>query len=121
MILEANATNDESPDYSINGGPDTRDKVFCLSINEARIYFESMKERICYPTSRAKENGAWANTIGVCDWWLRSPGSDADRAVVVDGDGYVFLVGEGIAGSFDAEDRLVPIQTAVRPALWIIT
>ena len=119
-ILEARIINDNNPLYGTNGGPDTRDNVFCLSIDEARIYYESAKERICYPTAHARENGVWTSESGACNWWLRSPGDKADSAVDVDHDGYLFMSGEGIAGGLDAEfETVIAIEEAVRPALWI--
>ena len=120
MIFEARIINDDNPEYGTNGGPDTRDNVFCLSVDEARIYYENAKERICYPTVYAKEHGVWTSASGGCDWWLRSPGDDADSAVVVDPDGYLFLSGNGIAGGLDVDfETIVAIETAVRPALWM--
>ena len=119
MILEVRVVNDDNPDFGIAGGPDTRDKVFCLSIDEARIYLETMKARICYPTSHAKASGVWTNAAGACDWWLRSPGGWATAAAEVDRDGAVCTTGEGVAGGLDGDDNIVAIETAVRPALWI--
>ena len=118
-MLEVRVVNDDNPDFGIDGGPDTRDYVFCLSIDEARIYFENMRERICYPTPHAIESGAWTSATGTCDWWLRSPGAWADSATVIDQDGSVALAGEGVAGGLDKDDNIVAIETAVRPALWI--
>lgn len=118
-ILEARVVNDDNPDFGIKGGPNTLDNVFCLSIDEARIYFENMRERICCPTPHAKERGIWTNEAGACDWWLRSPGGWATAAAEVDRDGAVCTTGEGVAGGLDGEDNIVAIETAVRPALWI--
>ena len=120
-ILEVRIANDDNPDFGIPGGPDTRDKVFCLSIDEARIYFGSMKERVCFPTPHARERGVWTSAAGSCDWWLRSPGgwSDGAAAANVDRDGAVHTTGDGVAGGLDGDDNIVAIETAVRPALWI--
>ena len=118
-IVESRVVNDDNPDFGTSGGPDTRDSVFCLSVDEARVYFDGMRERICYPTLHARERGAWINAAGACDWWLRSPGGSAHAAVDVDPDGFVNMSGDGVAGGLDGEDNIVAIETAVRPALWI--
>ena len=68
--------------------------VYLLSVDEAKQYFANENARICYPTSYAKNNGAWTNDNGAGWWWLRSPGSYSSSAALVDLDGYVFTDGD---------------------------
>ena len=95
------------------GGNDTEDRVFLLSIHEVQqlfganlTYDRSSKNDslICYPTKQALINGArcvsedeykryWrddgypAEIIGATLWWLRSPGSGHYYSTVVYKDG----------------------------------
>ncbi|MDR2688051.1 MAG: DUF6273 domain-containing protein [Oscillospiraceae bacterium] len=89
--------NPDNPEYGTKGGSRSTDKVFLLSIDEARRYFRNDNER------KAKFNGSgfW--------WWLRSPGFTQYGAAFVDGDGNVCLGGNPV--NFDAG--------GVRPALWL--
>ncbi|MDR2197481.1 MAG: DUF6273 domain-containing protein [Coriobacteriales bacterium] len=82
---------------SASGGNPTRDKVFLLSIDEVKWYFNSDSHRV------AKYQGAslW--------WWLRSPGRRLVYAAVVDSDGYV-----DVGGDYVEDD-----DSGVRPALWL--
>lgn len=119
-VLEVNVINDGNPDFGTDGGPDTRDKVFCLSIDETRVYFENMRDRVCHPTPHAKDSGVWTSEKGACDWWLRTPGSSAENAVVVDPDGAIAMSGDGVAGGLDVDfATIIAIETGVRPALWV--
>ncbi len=83
--------NDDNPKYSTEGGRDTTDKIFLLSIDEAKKYFENDEAR----------------AIGSC-WWLRSPGYSSSRAAEVLSYGHV------IQGGIFVINLL-----SVRPALWV--
>jgi hypothetical protein len=89
--------NNDNPEYGTDGGADTQDKLFLLSIEEAEQYFSSDNDRI------ATYQGAdsW--------WWLRSPGGGAGRAVGVSGDGGAGAIGAGVDGD----------SHGLRPALWL--
>ena len=95
-IVRTSLSNPKNPDYDTDGGAITKDLVFCLSIDEAKDYFESSSER------KATYNGtrSW--------WWLRSPGHTTSRAAGVHTDGSVGLLG-------------IRVQAGggVRPALWL--
>ena len=107
---------DYNPHTWVDPGKDTRDKVFLLSVEEAERYFASDEERICFPTKKAIADDAWVRTKpgigrGACQWWLRTPGSLASFAAIVDAD-----------GGFDLDGICVNIsglrgQTVVRPAV----
>ncbi len=89
--------NDESS-YGTEGGNNTEDKVYTLSMEEAsnvKYGFESAysvqsKTREVKNTDYAKLNGAYACANASADgrgyWWLRSPGDSSDYASYVDDD-----------------------------------
>ena len=101
--------NDANPKYKTEGGRDTRDQIFLLSIEEADQYFSTDKERICGLTEYAKAQGAYGSSQGKCWWWLRSPGNISLYAAIVNNVGSVRSSGTDITYGNDA----------VRPALWI--
>ena len=107
-ILRKRIKNFDNPKYNTDGGNDTEDKVFLLSINEAIRYFPSNAARRAAPTSYAVNQGAELKN-GFCRWWLRSPGYFKCDAAHVDSDG-----GMSYAG---AEPHVGFIS--VRPALWL--
>ncbi len=113
-IISSTVTADKNPSYSTSPGNNTTDKVFLLSITEAKKYFKSEEARECAPTNYAIAQGAWTSdsykTGGRATgwWWLRSPGSFSDDAADVDSDGSVDLYGSS-----------VNFSSGVRPALWI--
>ena len=87
----------------------TSDKVFVLSVSEAKRYFLSDKDRIAYTTEyvHAKGHDSRDRTLF---WWLRSSGNFGNRAVrVLDG-------GDIDRSGFSVNDNKV----AIRPALWLV-
>ena len=114
-IIDTTVTADKNPSYSTSPGNDTTDKVFLLSIAEVNKYFPSDEARKCTPTDHTKAQGVWKSsrysTDGrtTCWWWLRSPGSLSDHAVLVRVHGSIQIDGRGVFN----------ILGGVRPALWI--
>jgi tetratricopeptide (TPR) repeat protein len=70
-VIESKIINADNPEYSTAGGNNTVDKVFLLSIDEARSYFKDDASRI----SKFQGGQAW--------WWLRSPGTYSYLAAYV--------------------------------------
>ena len=102
---------DKNPHYSTYPGKDTQDKVFLLSVNEAKNYFNSDSARQCAPTSYASAKGAIVNNnTGTCQWWLRTPGFMKNTAAYV-----------GAYGSIDSSyyRDVSNVCGAIRPAMWI--
>ena len=111
--------NEDNPYYGTEGGANTTDKVYLLSIAEAcnTVYgfngeFRADSEtREAKNTAYAKECGAstWMGTEyeGNDDWWLRSPGRLSDDA------SYVYFIGCGVYDGYDVNYD----HFAVRPAL----
>lgn len=91
-----------------NGGNTTTDKIFVLSIDEAKRYFAADDKRKCAPTAYAVSNGAGEDEKGCGLWWLRSPG-DHYAAAIVNVDGGVYDYGAGVNIT----------DVGVRPALWV--
>ena len=119
-IKNTTVVNEDNPYFGTEGGENTIDKVYLLSIAEASntAYgfngeFNTRSEtRMAKNTVYAKERGAWTSTSteyeGNGDWWLRSPGNSSAVAssVVFDGLG---VDSNGV----DVGD----VHVAVRPAL----
>ena len=121
-IATVKIVNDDNQYFNTEGGNDTQDKVFLLSIDEVKKYFSSGEERICGTTDYAKAQGTHthlyytASGKVTCVWWLRSPGEDQHMAAGVDFVGYIRAVGDYFGGSgISVNDD----DCAVRPALWI--
>ena len=71
-ILETAVKNPDNKTYKTKGGNDTKDKIFLLSLDEVRKYFQNDIYRA---------TGRW--------WWLRSPGTYQGSAADVYFDGTV--------------------------------
>ena len=94
-ITTTNVVNADNPEYTTNGGNNTKDKIFLLSLDEVantsygfrsdRGYYD--QARICEATSYAKKQGASTNDKDSSWCWLRSPGSTSLLAAIVDGFG----------------------------------
>ena len=110
IILESEVTAEDNPEYGTSAGNSKKDKIFLLSISEAKTYFNSDEDRKCKATEYTIENGIFVNDDdGNCWWWLRSPGNDADRAACVNR-----------LGAVDVYGYFVNSDTGgIRPALWI--
>ena len=121
-VRQFRIANADNTYYGTDGGNDTIDRVFLLSLSEvdgssattygfASSYSSSPinEGRKCRPTDFATAMGAPCDIIqnqGYCSWWLRSPGSYASWAA------YVGTYGDvgSTSGSFNSD-------FAVRPAL----
>lgn len=102
--------NRDNADYNTDGGNDTKDKVFLLSIDEAKAYLPSTVERVCIATKYAESQGSQLESLTrSCRWWLRSPGSTLYNASFVKIDGFILQLGTPVS----VEKR------SVRPAMWV--
>lgn len=107
-----NSRSQGNKNWKNDGGNNTKDRVFLLSIAEAEQYFYCVADRITVPTDYAVKLGADTRILddGVSEagwWWLRSPGEKSHHAAYVNFEGDIFsnAVGNG--------------YLAVRPALWV--
>ena len=100
---------EDNPAWGTKGCGPSRDKLFCLSIDEVNKFFPLQDSRKCLVTSYAISHNAWNDDAGFCWFWLRSPGRSEDRAASVDFKGAIYNCGDVDSSDF-----------VVRPALRII-
>ncbi len=136
-IINTKIVNSDNLTYGIDGGKDTNDKVFLLSLDDiknpkygfSKDYNENDISRRCSPTEYAKARGVWTldkNTWdenwllsatddgeATCWWWLRSPGNYEGRAAIVNYGGNVYDFGTEFGLGLD------DISNGVRPAIYI--
>lgn len=72
-----------------------------LSLNEAREYFQSDDDRICFPTQAVVEKAGYVSDAGgAWGWWLRMPSSDADNVAVVNPLGDISCYGSFVVNKY---------------------
>ncbi len=113
-IISQTVVNEDNPYYNIEGGNNTWDKVYLLSISEVmNPDYGFCEDFSTYSVSRrvkasdyAHARGAYISTssnyAGNCGWWLRSPGNHAYYAADVSNNGYVYRTGNSVSSSLDA-------------------
>ncbi len=114
-ISTTDVVNDGNSETGTGGGNNTRDKIFLLSIDEARNiaygFSNNMSEigdasgRISQNTDYAEYRNAF-HLDGAGQWWLRSPGIYYGFAAYVFIDGYLQYPGS----------HVYEVNVAVRPA-----
>ena len=114
-ILETVIINENNQVYGTNGGNNTSDKVFLLSIYEALLFFGEYDKFDRHSYCRSKpQKRIFENRVAYINgfpswWWLRSPGYANFIASVTCENGIVRLDGYS-----------VNISTGgVRPSMWI--
>lgn len=115
-IAEVRVKNPNNQHYDTDGGNDTKDKVFALSIEEAKGYFLSDRDRVAEVTPYAIGRGSYytqtkqmLSELKVGWWWLRSPYNEGGIAADVHPDGRIDEYG----------DYVISFGGSVRPALWV--
>ncbi len=108
-IREVTNKNPRNSDFNTYGGADTKDRIFLLSIDEAKSYFRKDKARMCPGTAYAKAKGAWLMYQGNSWWWLRSPGKKSKTAAIIFDEGRIYSTGYAFSLS----------GIMVRPAFWL--
>lgn len=117
-------TTVKNPDHSngTEGGNDTRDKVYILSLEEALNYFGVAENRKNLKAATTPTEYSKTRNIGYigdepyaqkwyqknANWWLRSPGMGPNWGAYVAG-----------AGILMEDGAYVTYNTGVRPALWL--
>lgn len=116
--------NNSDDNSGVDGGKDTEDFVFLLSVDEAKKYFAEdvvvedgrnyNTERAAKPTAYASTkpltivtNGSWYD--GSSPYWLRTPGVVNYFAAIVDYNGEIYAFGHGVSEP----------KNMVRPAIWV--
>jgi hypothetical protein len=126
-IARAKISNNKNGWYGTDGGEDTDDNIFLLSLEEVDRYFGDSGD---YANKKRKDrkagkyilanNGYWFSNdfdkdrIAIYNgaaswWWLRSRGGGSNIAARVDDAGAVDVGGYGVAD----------VSGGVRPALWL--
>ena len=111
--------------WHTKGGKDTTDKVFLLSIDEAKKYYKTDEKRTAEITNYGikriakvlgstekdlKKEPAWFGESKNMWYWLRSPGGDQCYAARVGNGGSVDELGYSVHFGIDGD----------RPALWVV-
>ncbi len=111
LICDTYLQNPDNPEYGTDGGNDTTDKVFLLSIDEATRYFANDEARKATATDYAKEQGVYVSEEnGNSWWWLRSPGNGSNNVVAfINSYGFINYTGFGVGSGL----------YGVRPAMWV--
>jgi hypothetical protein len=119
--------------YDTDGGEDTQDNVFLLSLEEATcryfgdsgtLYHNPCKNQR-YWFQRKDENNFKRKARGLprfwyAWWWLRTPGRNNVKAVYIHGDGCIGIQGNNILkGNIDEGEHEGGKGGGVRPALWL--
>ena len=116
--------------YGTNGGKETQDKIFLLSIEEVVCkYFGDSSENLL---NRSKKQLYWFQKkdknndkrVAIFSdesskgtwWWLRSPGRVGVKAVYIHGNGNIGIQGNNILKGNIADGKC---RGGVRPALWL--
>lgn len=113
-IVQQPIVNEDNLEYGTEGGNDTQENVYLLSIREAGNQEYGFCENYnTYSASRRVKASDYAHTRGAnvdlrtdyagnCYWWLRSPGTHPYDAAIVVTDGYVSRDGLSVDISLDA-------------------
>ena len=112
-IVTQDVVNEDNPYYNTEGGNDTRDKVYLLSIGEVtNPEYGFCENYSTYSASRRVQASDYAHVRGAATnsgsyegnswWWLRSPGDDTDHAADVYSYGSVISDGDFVNDDCDA-------------------
>ena len=119
-IRETIIINNDNPWLGTNGGENTKDKIFLLSIEEVVRYFgdsgqlENSPDGVSWIWDEYSETRIAQDITGSASWWwLRSPGFSPFGAASVSGNGILSVHGSDVFWSGGAGG-------GVRPALWLI-
>ena len=114
-IISVNNINENNQWYGTNGGANTSDKIFLLSIDEVVKYFGDSGQLANKPAGKYLIDDQFNSSRAAryrgrtSSWWLRSSGEDTDDASRVDDDGYLDMSGTGFYSFYGG----------IRPALWL--
>lgn len=105
------------------GGPNTNDKVFLLSYQEAWYYLPTPYDRMCAPTQYALSRWAMSSAKYTKDgmnttyWWLRSSGRTDIIALLVMSNGAEGY--DNVSWGHHASDNMYNSGGCIRPAVWV--
>lgn len=108
-ILTTTVMPEENPFSPVTDqGNSTEDKIYILSINEARTYFANRDGMECHPMTNALSWEVIQNMDGTCLWWLRNSGQFQNYASFV-----------GDHGAISERGYYVETIYGVRPVMWV--
>ncbi|MCL2092258.1 MAG: DUF6273 domain-containing protein [Micrococcales bacterium] len=110
-VLSATVRNGPNPTWGMDGGRDTEDQVFLISMQEAASYLSGREPNWEeYRSGDFQSDNLKAKTEGSsgASWWLRSPGNRTDCAAHV-----------GVGGLILSSGVVVYMPCGVRPAFWL--
>ncbi len=116
-IITTELSNEDNSKYNTNGGADTKDKMFLLSVGQAKKYFPNDSDRKAKGTKYYKSKLDFSDRVRgrSHNWWLRTPGKYDSYVAAVDKSGEIDKAGYSAA--------LLSLNDAgadgVRPAMWV--
>lgn len=117
-IIEAALDNPDNPEYGTDGGSETRDRVFLLSIAELEALLPVQADRVADATAYAKAQGAYISSNSHTWWRLRSPGADQSLSAVVQSNGFCGGAFNYVDTAYRGE-RISADDDCMRPAIWV--
>lgn len=108
LILDTKIETDDNPFYGVDGGKNTTDKLFLLSVFDIVENFKSIKDTKC-----TQPNGER------CAWWLRTPGDAEWKTTYIDSEGHLDTKGIGVSSYTTPGTMDTYSVMTVRPAMWI--
>ena len=106
MIIKGTVQTADNPINGEPGGPDTEDKIYLLSIDEAQKYFPTESDRDIEETPYARANGSGGY------WWLRSAADHENK--------YAVHIHNGRGDFCNYSVGLITNKDGgVRPVLWL--
>lgn len=109
VILDTILVGEENPVYGTSAGDETLDKVFILSISEAKKYLTDNRMLKGIPTEYAVTCGTRESDDGTCWYWLRNPGKTRANAAYVTTN--VVISESGAPVNYN--------DSGIRPAIWV--
>ena len=122
--------NPDNQWFGTNGGADTQDSIFLLSLEEVACkYFGDSSSKLYSPgknqrywferkdENNSKRSARLQGKDWYSWWWLRSPGRVSVKAVYIWGDGTIGVQGNNILKGNIGDGKCIG---GVRPALWLI-
>lgn len=115
LIVETLITNPDNPHNGTDGGNDTLDRVFLLSLDEAMYYFPNEDDRETDGTEAAVAQGATRDRYKCVSWLTRTPGRTNLYVALISSVGKANYDGHYV----DLNKQYSGNQPVVRPAVWV--
>ena len=114
-IFVSEVLADANPDYESDSGADTRDLVFCLSMDQIDRYFASREDAFARPTEYARNKGLVlsADPPGYCSYWLRTAGYNGRFMAIIAPYGKRGPLALSKGSPYNSS------YEGVRPAMWV--